>query len=69
MATETKLTELVINQLTQQQYDDLVSAGNVNPNELYFTPSDITNLANQIEQLQTALNSLNLGFASTEADM
>lgn len=40
MATTTDLTTLKINYLTQAQYDALVQAGEVNPNEIYLTPEN-----------------------------
>ena len=38
MATTTDLEKLVINYLTQDQYDDAREAGTLNANELYLTP-------------------------------
>ena len=39
MATTTNLTTLKINYLTQAQYDTAKAGGDINPDELYFTPS------------------------------
>lgn len=39
MPTITDLNVLKINYLTQQQYDDAVNQGTINPNELYLTPA------------------------------
>lgn len=39
MATTTTLNTLKINYLTQAQYDAAVTAGTINENELYMTPS------------------------------
>lgn len=39
MATNTKLDSLVINYLTQAQYDNAKSAGTLNSNQIYMTPA------------------------------
>lgn len=39
MATDTKLDSLVINYLTQSQYDNAKSSGKLNANEIYMTPA------------------------------
>lgn len=38
--TDTELSNLVINKLTRDQYDELLAEGAVNPNELYVTYND-----------------------------
>lgn len=42
MATTTNLNSLVINYLTQAQYDAAAEGGTLNENQLYLTPSGIT---------------------------
>lgn len=37
--TITKLKELKINQLTEEQYQEALAAGLINENELYVTPA------------------------------
>ena len=39
MATNTKLDSLVINYLTQSQYDNAKNAGTLNANQIYMTPA------------------------------
>lgn len=39
MATDTKLDNLVINYLTQSQYDNAKSSGTLNANQIYMTPA------------------------------
>lgn len=39
MATTTNLNKLVINYLTEQQFQDAVEAGTIDVNALYLTPS------------------------------
>ena len=39
MATDTKLDSLVINYLTQAQYDNAKSEGTLNSNQIYMTPA------------------------------
>ena len=39
MATNTKLDILVINYLTQSQYDNAKNAGTLNANQIYMTPA------------------------------
>ena len=39
MATNTKLDSLVINYLTQNQYDNAKNAGTLNSNQIYMTPA------------------------------
>lgn len=39
MATDTKLDSLVINYLTQSQYDNAKNAGTLNSNQIYMTPA------------------------------
>lgn len=41
MSTTTNLSSLVINYLTQAQYDSAAQAGTLNENQLYLTPSTI----------------------------
>ena len=41
MATDTKLDSLVINYLTQAQYDNAKSEGTLNSNQIYMTPVPI----------------------------
>ena len=38
MASTQNLTELKINYLTQEQYNTALANGQINSNELYFTP-------------------------------
>lgn len=38
MATTTDITTLKINYLTKAQYDTALAQGQINENELYFTP-------------------------------
>ena len=38
MSTTTDLTTLKVNMLTEQQYADAISQGQVNPDEIYLTP-------------------------------
>lgn len=40
MATTTDLTTLKINYLTQAQYDEALSGGTINENEIYLTPAE-----------------------------
>ena len=40
--TETSLTNLVINYLSESDYNSAVSAGTLNENELYMTPTQAT---------------------------
>lgn len=42
MATDTNLTNLIINQLTTSQYNEALSAGTINDNELYLITDDNT---------------------------
>ena len=44
MATDTKLDSLVINYLTQAQYDNAKSEGTLNSNQIYMTPVSYTHL-------------------------
>lgn len=39
MATDTKLDNLVINYLTQSQYNNAKSSGTLNANQIYMTPA------------------------------
>lgn len=41
--TEENLTNLTINYLTEEQYNEAKEAGNINDNELYMTPDDSSN--------------------------
>lgn len=41
MATDTKLDNLVINYLTQAQYDNAKSEGTLNSDQIYMTPASI----------------------------
>ena len=60
MATDTNLSELVINYLTQAQFDAAVSGGTINANEIYLTPDNTT--------IPTTANSATTGItASTTA--
>lgn len=43
MATDTKLDSLVINYLTQSQYDTAKNNGTLNANQIYMTPASSTN--------------------------
>ena len=45
MAQETSLRELKINYLTEEQYKEALEAGEINPNEIYITPFEPTNIA------------------------
>ena len=45
MATNTKLDSLVINYLTQAQYDNAKSAGTLNSNQIYMTPASSSTYA------------------------
>lgn len=38
MSTTTNLTNLIINYLTQAQYDEALANNTINENQLYFTP-------------------------------
>ena len=40
MTTDTKLNQLMINKLTQEQYDEAKGAGTLSDTELYITDSD-----------------------------
>ena len=42
MATDTKLDSLVINYLTQSQYDTAKNNGTLNANQIYMTPASST---------------------------
>lgn len=42
MATDTKVTELVLNELTEEKLKELKDAGTVPPNEIFFTDDDET---------------------------
>lgn len=42
MATDTNLSNLIINQLTTSQYNEALSAGTINDNELYLITDDDT---------------------------
>lgn len=46
MPTDTKLNQLIINQLTQEQYDEAKAAGTLSDTELYITDSDDDALTN-----------------------
>ena len=46
MPTDTKLNQLIINQLTQEQYDEAKAAGTLSDTELYITDSDDEVLTN-----------------------
>lgn len=48
MPTDTKLNQLIINQLTQEQYDEAKAAGTLSDTELYITDSDDDVLTNNI---------------------
>lgn len=43
---DTKVSNLVINNLTQEKYDELLASGQINPDELYCTPDNIEELLN-----------------------
>lgn len=45
MATDKQISQLIINKLTQAQYDAAEAAGNINEDELYF----ITDATNDVE--------------------
>lgn len=51
MATTTNLNSLVINYLTQAQYDSAVSGGTIDANQLYLTPDSTT--SNYLEKSYT----------------
>lgn len=43
---DTKVSNLVINNLTQEKYDELLASGQINPDELYCTPArELTSVA------------------------
>ena len=42
MATDTKVTELILNELTEEKLKELEDAGTVPPNEIFFTDDDET---------------------------
>lgn len=44
MATDIKLDSLVINYLTQAQYDNAKSEGALNSNQIYMTPASSSTL-------------------------
>ena len=46
MTTDTKLNQLIINKLTQEQYDEAKAAGTLSDTELYITDSDDEALTN-----------------------
>lgn len=46
MTTDTKLNQLIINKLTQEQYDEAKAAGTLSDTELYITDSDDDALTN-----------------------
>ena len=58
MATTTNLQELLINYLTQSQYDAVLAAGTIDENQLYFI-SDIlrgVNITTSEVQLTNQIN-------------
>ena len=58
MATSTNLQELLINYLTQSQYDAVLAAGTIDENQLYFI-SDIlrgVNITTSEVQLTNQIN-------------
>ena len=63
-STTTNLDELVINTLTQEEYDDLVENDQVNDNELYMIPDEefdtsvITTLVNTVNSLESRVEAL-----------
>lgn len=40
MATDTRISQLIINKLTKAQYDEAKAAGNISDVELYFITDD-----------------------------
>lgn len=61
MATDTKLDSLVINYLTQSQYDNAKSSGTLNANEIYMTPASTGAAVETWEPTITAANGWKIG--------
>lgn len=58
MANISTITDLVINQLSQQKYEQLCASGQLNPFQLYITDDDRSGaLSNQIHALSNQLTS------------
>ncbi len=67
MATTTNLNSLVINYLTQAQYDSAVSGGTIDANQLYLTPESGT--SNYLEKSYTeGSRSFSLGWTTDDID-
>ena len=56
MATDTKLDNLVINYLTQSQYDTAKTNGKLNANQIYMTP---TNAGTAVEDFGSDFSCMN----------
>lgn len=61
MATNTKLDSLVINYLTQSQYDSAKNAGTLNANQIYMTPANTGMAVETWEPTITAESGWKLG--------
>ena len=62
MATDTKLDSLVINYLSQSQYNNAKSSGTLNANQIYMTPASSSTYT-----LPAATSSTSGGIAATPA--
>lgn len=76
MATDTKLDSLVINYLTQAQYDNAKSEGTLNSNQIYMTPASSYTLPTgnastlggvKLSDSTSSTSSTNGGVAATPA--
>lgn len=61
MATDTKLDSLVINYLTQSQYDTAKTNGKLNANQIYMTPANTGMAVETWEPTITAESGWKLG--------
>lgn len=61
MATDTKLNSLVINYLTQSQYDTAKTNGKLNANQIYMTPANTGMAVKTWEPTITAASGWKLG--------
>lgn len=61
MATDTKLDSLVINYLTQSQYDNAKSSGTLNADQIYMTPANIGTAVETWEPTITAATDWKIG--------
>lgn len=61
MATNTKLDSLVINYLTQSQYDTAKTNGKLNANQIYMTPANTGMAVETWEPTITAASGWKLG--------